>query len=80
MSESPKRFYLLPWLRINLYTRGVSLSIGKNGLGWITFGRRGIRGTVPTGIPSIYLSEAQSWNSLSRALPKQPKKSDFDVP
>lgn len=26
-----KRLYLLPWLRLNLYTRGVSISVGRRG-------------------------------------------------
>lgn len=59
-----KRIYLTPFVRINLYTRGFTVSVGKRGLGWITFGRRGIRGTVPTGIPGVYLSQGESWNRL----------------
>jgi hypothetical protein len=38
-----KRIYLTPFVRLNLYTRGVTVSFGKRGLGLIIFGRRGIR-------------------------------------
>jgi hypothetical protein len=59
-----KRIYLTPFVRLNLYTRGFSISFGHRGLGWLTFGRRGIRGTLPTGIPGIYLTEGENWGQL----------------
>jgi hypothetical protein len=65
-----KRVFLTPFVRLNFYTRGVTVSFGKRGLGWITFGRRGVRATVPTGIPGAYLSEAQTWGRLWKWRPR----------
>jgi hypothetical protein len=56
-----KRFCVTPWIRLNFYTRGFSLSVGHNGIGWITFGKSGVRGTIPTGIPGVYLSQKVRW-------------------
>jgi hypothetical protein len=52
-----RRIYLCPWIRLNLYTRGFSISLGHRSIGWLTFGRRGVTGTLSTGIPGVYLSE-----------------------
>jgi len=27
--------------------------VGHNGLGWLTFGKFAVRGTIPTGIPGV---------------------------
>jgi hypothetical protein len=56
-----KRIYLTPFVRLNLYTRGFSISFGKRGLGWISFGQRGVRETLSTPIPGVYLTESQPW-------------------
>jgi hypothetical protein len=29
-----KRIYLMPFIRLNLYTRGLTISFGHRGLGW----------------------------------------------
>ena len=61
-----KRIYLCPFIRLNLYTRGLTISFGHNRLSWITFGRRGIREILDTPIPGVYLSQGQRWNQLAR--------------
>jgi hypothetical protein len=67
-----KRLYLLPWLRLNLYTKGFTISVGHRGLGWITFGRRGIRATVPTVVPGAYFTESQQlWNQIGPRIPRR---------
>jgi hypothetical protein len=40
-----KQIYLSPLVRLKLYTQGFSISVGHSRIGWITIGRRGIRGT-----------------------------------
>jgi hypothetical protein len=57
-----KHIYFSPFVRLNLYTRGCTVSFGHRSIGWITLGRRGIRETIPTGIPGAYLTESQSWS------------------
>jgi hypothetical protein len=59
-----RRFFITPFLRVNLYTRGFTVSLGHNEIGWITFGKSGVRGTIPTGIPGVYLSERVRWKDL----------------
>jgi SpoVK/Ycf46/Vps4 family AAA+-type ATPase len=43
-----KRICLSPWIRLNFYTRGLTVSFGHRSLGWLTFGQRGIRATPST--------------------------------
>jgi hypothetical protein len=59
-----KHVYLSPWIRLNLYTKGWSISFGHRRLGWITVGPRGIRATLDTPVSGIYLSESRSWKDL----------------
>jgi hypothetical protein len=59
-----KKIYLTPWIRLNLYTKGWSLSFGHNGIGWLTIGKSGLRGTISTEIPGVYLSEKERWKDL----------------
>jgi len=33
-----KHVYLSPWIRLNLYTKGRSISFGHRRLGWLTLG------------------------------------------
>jgi hypothetical protein len=68
-----KRVYLTPFVRINLFTQGFSISVGHSRIGWITFGRRGIRETVSTPLPGVYLSENQRWGQLTKLLPRRQK-------
>jgi hypothetical protein len=60
-----KRIYLSPFVRVNLYTRGFTISFGHRGIGWITFGRRGIRETLDAPVPGVYLSEGQRWREIA---------------
>jgi hypothetical protein len=62
-----KRVFITPFIRLNLYTRGFSVSFGHRGLGWITLGKRGIRETLNTPIPGVYLSEGQQWKDIAAA-------------
>lgn len=41
-----KRVYLTPFVRLNFYTQGVSISFGHTRIGWLTFGRHAIWQTV----------------------------------
>jgi hypothetical protein len=59
-----KHVYLSPWIRLNLYTRGWSLSFGHRRLGWLTLGPRGVRGTLDTAAPGVYITESRSWKDL----------------
>ena len=54
-----KRIYLSSFVRLNLYTKGFTISFGHRGIGWITFGQRGIRETLDTPLPGVYFSEGQ---------------------
>jgi hypothetical protein len=60
-----KQIYLSPFVRLNLYTRGFTISFGRHRIGWVTFGRRGIRVTLDTGMPGTYLTERRTWDELS---------------
>ena len=62
-----KHVYLTPFIRLNLYTRGFSVSFGHRRCGWITFSKRGIRETLDTPIPGVYLSEGQQWEDIAAA-------------
>jgi hypothetical protein len=59
-----KHVYLTPFIRLNLYTKGFSLSFGHARIGWLTLGRRGIRGTLDTGVPGAYLTESRTWGEF----------------
>jgi hypothetical protein len=61
-----RRVYLCPFVRLNFYTKGFTISFGRREWFWITFSRRGIRATLPTGIPGAYLSEGRTWKELSQ--------------
>jgi hypothetical protein len=61
-----KRVYITPFIRITFYTRGFTVAVGHNGIGWISFGKSGVRGTIPTGIPGVYLSEKVRWKDLEK--------------
>jgi hypothetical protein len=61
-----RRFNIGPFLRITFYTRGFTVGVGHNGIGWLTFGKSGVRGTVPTGIPGVYFSEKVRWKDLQK--------------
>jgi hypothetical protein len=60
-----KSLCLSPSVRLNLDTKGFTISFGYRGIGWITFERRGIRETLDTGIPDVYLSEGQRWHQIA---------------
>jgi hypothetical protein len=60
-----RRIRLLPNLRVNLSKSGVSASVGTRGA-WLTFGRRGTRGTV--GIPGTGVSYTTQTTDLRGAL------------
>jgi hypothetical protein len=47
-----RRIYLTPFIRLNLYTRGFSVSVGHKNIGWLTFSRRVLRATIDLqGVP-----------------------------
>jgi hypothetical protein len=50
--RSLKSIYIGPWIRLKLYTKGFSISLGHRGIGWVTIGNRGIRETLDAPIPS----------------------------
>jgi hypothetical protein len=52
-----RRVSLLPGLRLNASRRGLSVSVGHRGLGWLTVGPRGRRVTVDTPIKGLYYTE-----------------------
>jgi hypothetical protein len=58
-----KRIYLCPFVLVNFYAKGFTVSFGHRSLGWLILGRRGIRATLPTGVSGVYLSETQTWKS-----------------
>jgi hypothetical protein len=60
-----KQIYLTPLVRLNLYTRGFTISFGHRRIGWITFSKRGIRVTLHTPVPGVYLSEGQQWPEIT---------------
>jgi hypothetical protein len=67
-----KHIYLCPFIRLNIFNRAISISFGKRGLGWVTIGPRGLRGTLDTPIPGVYLTEKTTWAQLRRSR-RQPK-------
>jgi hypothetical protein len=74
-----KRIYLSPFVRLTLYAEGFTISFGHRGIGWITFGRRGIRETLDTGIPGVYLSEGQRWRDIA-ATARRRWRTAFETP
>jgi hypothetical protein len=66
-----KRVYLSPFVHLNLYTRGFSISFGRRRIGWITFSKRTIRETLHTPVPGVCLSEGQLWQEIAAGSPKR---------
>jgi hypothetical protein len=62
-----KKLYLSPFIRVNFYTRGFTISFGDARIGWLTLGRRGVRGTLDTGIPGVYATESRRWDEIRGA-------------
>jgi hypothetical protein len=60
-----KYVFLCPWVRLNIFNSGFSVSLGHRGIGWITLGRRGIRESVPIA-SGVYLQDSQRWPDLRR--------------
>jgi hypothetical protein len=58
-----KTVYLCPWIRLNIFNRGISVSLGDRNWGWVTIGRRGVRETLDI-IPGVYLTENQPWGKM----------------
>jgi hypothetical protein len=68
-----KRIYLSPFIRLNIYTRGFTVSFGHARIGWVTLGRRGVRETLEVpGVSGLYVTENQCWSQIRRAT-RQPK-------
>jgi hypothetical protein len=61
-----KRIFLTPFVRLNIFNSGFSLSLGHRSLGWLTLGRRGITETIDTGVSGVYLTDSQRWDELRR--------------
>jgi hypothetical protein len=59
-----RQLHLSPFIRLTITNSGLSISFGHRGIGWITFGKRGVRETLDTPIPGVYLTENQRWNQL----------------
>jgi hypothetical protein len=74
-----RRIYLSPFVRLNLYTRGFTISFGHRRIGWIAFGRRGIRETLDTPLSGIYLSEGQQWRDIA-ATARRRWRTAFETP
>ena len=53
-----KQIYLTPLVRLNLYTREFSISLGHRRIDWNTSGKRGIWETLRASVFGVYLSEA----------------------
>jgi hypothetical protein len=68
-----KTFYVCPFCRLNIFNRAVSISFGHRNLGWLTIGPRGLRGTLDTGIPGVYLTEKTTWARI-RARSRRQRK------
>jgi hypothetical protein len=65
-----KHIYLGPWIRLNIFNRGISISCGHRSMGWFTIGPPGFRETLDTPIPGVYLTETQRFKDLQRKLRK----------
>ncbi len=63
-------------VRLNLYTRGFTISIGHRRVGWFTFRRRGIRSTLDTGLPGLCLFESQRWEEIGPRTRRRRTNSD----
>jgi hypothetical protein len=59
-----KRIYLSPFVRLNLFT----ISFGHREIGWITFGLHGVKETLDTPLPGVYLitMETMSMNRTTK--------------
>lgn len=66
-----KQFYLTPFVRLNIYTKGFTVSIGHRRIGWVTFGQRDIRGTLDTPIQGAFLTDRISWSQIRRVIDKK---------
>ena len=63
-----KYFYLTPWIRLNLFTKGFSISFGEARLGWITVGKSGLTETIDTGVSGVYVKDSQRWDKVLKLL------------
>ena len=63
-----KPVLITPYIRLNIFNSGFSVSVGHARLGWLTLGKRGIRESFDTPIPGIYVVDSQPWDKLLRAL------------
>jgi hypothetical protein len=66
-----KQIYLTPLVRLNLYTRRLSISFGHRRIGWIAFFKRVIREILKTPL-GIYLKD----NCGKRSKHAAPKEID----
>jgi hypothetical protein len=53
-----KEIYATPWLRLNIFNRGISLSIGHRFPWLYTIGPRGFRETIDV-MPGVFITETQ---------------------
>jgi len=60
-----KRIFLTPFVRLNIIDGNLSLSFGHRRMGWLTIGRQGIRATLDTPVPGVYLMESRRWKEIS---------------
>jgi hypothetical protein len=53
--RSLKSIYIGPWIRLKLYTKGFSISLGHRGI---------VRETLDAPIPGVYLTQEQRWDEV----------------
>jgi hypothetical protein len=66
-----KHIFITPFIRLNIYNSGVSISFGHSRIGrigWTTLGRRGVRETLDTPISGVYLCDGQRWDQILKVL------------
>jgi|HubBroStandDraft_6_1064221.scaffolds.fasta_scaffold3630913_2 hypothetical protein len=63
-----RQWHFGPFVRLNLYTGGLSISFGHARIGWLTVGRKGVSETLDTGVSGVYLRDSQTWDRVLKAL------------
>ena len=60
-----KRVFLGPYIRLNIFNSGFSVSVGHRSLGWLTLGPKGLTETIDTGVSGVFLTDKQRWRDLA---------------
>jgi hypothetical protein len=61
-----KRINLGPFVRLTITNSGWTVGFGYRGIGWLTFGKRGLTETLDTPVSGIYVKDSQPWDQLRR--------------